>query len=64
MTGREQSIYARGRRDGVAAAEERLQRRADFMATINSELLRSISGTLTDDQARAAELHERRIKGL
>ena len=60
MTSGERLAYRRGFR----AAEERLKRRADFMATINTDLLTGISGTLSDAEQRAVELHERRIKGL
>jgi len=34
------------------------------MQAVNSDLIEAIAGGLSDDQQRAAELHERHIKGL
>jgi hypothetical protein len=64
MTASERQAYQRGRRDGTRVAEQRIERQVTFMQAVNSDLIEAIAGGLSDDQQRAAELHERRLKGL
>ena len=64
MTSTERAAYQAGRIAGRREAEQRIERRINYMPVVNGELIGGISGSLTEAEARAFELHERHIKGL
>jgi len=64
MTSTERAAYRQGRRDGVRAAEARIELRTTFMESVNARLIEALVPDLPDDKARAVELAAREIELL